>query len=310
MGVFILSDTFWERIGFDDLKRNFFARKPKDVDGIANTSAFYYREWMLKKIFGRFEWRGVPDNWDLDYMQTALFIDGLFCITDTSMGILPLACGVAGINVFNHPTEAYIANPVLGSFRRVIDEDCAIVKLQYNYKGCGVMLDRYSALLAMCDSSIAVNLMNSKVTFVGLATSKAQAESFKQMYDKISMGEPAVFVNGDAINQEKFFFNNVKQNFVADDIQLLKRKLVNEFLSEIGINNANLDKRERLNSEEVRANNEEIYCNVEHWLENIEEGLEAANKLFDLDLSVRLKDFGKGVDLDEFTESDRLLPKV
>ena len=282
--------------------RNFFARKPKDVDGVFNTSARYYREWMLKKIFGRFEWSGIPEAWDVDYMLEALFIDGLFCITDTAMGVIPLTCGVAGVNVFNHPTEAYIANPVLGSFRRIIDEDCAIVKLQYSYTGCGAMLDRYSALLAMCDSSIAVNLMNSKVTFIGLASNKAQAETMKLMYDKISMGEPAVFVNGDSINGEKFFFNNVKQSFIAEDVQLLKRKIVNEFLSEIGINNANLDKRERLNSEEVRANNEEIYCNVEHWLKNIKEGLDSANRLYGLNLSVRLADFGKGESLDELTE--------
>lgn len=292
MGVFILNDR-WESVPFQDLIRNFFARKPKDVSGIANTSAAYYRQWMLKKIFGRFEFSGIPDNWDMDYMLECLFIDGLFCITDTSMGILPLRCGVTGINVFNHPTEAIIANPVLGNLRRIIDEDCVIVKLQFDYKGVGWMLDRYSALLAMCDSSISVNLLNSKVTFIGLASSKAQSESMKKMYDMISMGEPAVFVNGDQINQEKFFFNNVKQNFVADDIQLLKRKIVNEFLSEIGINNANLDKRERLNSEEVNANNEEMYCNVEHWLENIKEGLNGANRLYGLSLDVKLKDFGR-----------------
>lgn len=299
-----MSNDRWESVPFQDLIRNFFARKPKDVSGIANTSAAYYRQWMLKKIFGRFEFSGIPDNWDMDYMLECLFIDGLFCITDTSMGILPLQCGVTGINVFNHPTEAIIANPVLGNLRRIIDEDCVIVKLQFDYKGVGWMLDRYSAILAMCDSAISVNLLNSKVTFIGLASSKAQSESMKKMYDMISMGEPAVFVNGDQINQEKFFFNNVKQNFVADDIQLLKRKIVNEFLSEIGINNANLDKRERLNSEEVNANNEEMYCNVEHWLENIKEGLEGANRLYGLSLDVKLKDFGRKGETDY--ESEKL----
>ena len=299
-----MSNDRWENVPFTDLVRNFFARKPKDVSGIANTSAAYYRQWMLKKIFGRFEFWGIPDTWDMDYMLSALFLDGLFCITDTSMGILPLQCGVTGINVFNHPTEAIIANPVLGNLRRIIDEDCVIVKLQFDYKGVGWMLDRYSALLAMCDSAISVNLLNSKVTFIGLASSKAQSESMKKMYDMISIGEPAVFVNGDQINQEKFFFNNVKQNFVADDIQLLKRKIVNEFLSEIGINNANLDKRERLNSEEVNANNEEMYCNVEHWLENIKEGLTGANRLYGLNLDVKLKDFGRKGETDY--ESEKL----
>lgn len=55
MEVYTLSNTKWKLAGYDDLARNFFATKPKEVDGIANTSASYYRQWMLKKIFSRFE---------------------------------------------------------------------------------------------------------------------------------------------------------------------------------------------------------------------------------------------------------------
>lgn len=282
----------WNLLGYEDLKNNFFARKPKEVDGIANTSALYYREWMIKKLLGRFELTGIPENWDVDYFMTALFLEGLFTITDTSMGVLALSCGVSGVNVYNHPTEVYVANPVLGSFRRTIDEDCVVVKLQYNYKSINTMLDRYAALLAMCDSSLAVNLMNSKVTFIGLATSKNQAATMQKMYDDISMGKPAVFVKGDQVNGENFFFNNVKQSFVADDIQLVKRKLVNEFLTEIGIDNANLDKRERLNTMEVEANNSEILCNVQHWIDNITEGFNKANAMFGLNIGIKLRDFG------------------
>ena len=197
----------WNQVSFEDLLSNFFARKPKEVDGLANTSSMYYRDWMIKKLLGRFEISGIPDNWDYDYFMTALFVDGLFTITDTEMGVLPLECGVNGVNVFNHPTEVYVANPVLGSFRRVIDEDCVVVKLQYNYKGVNTMLDRYAALLAMCDSSLSVNLMNSKVTFIGLASSKAQADTMKKMYDDIDYNLIIYELSSD-INTKKFKFDN------------------------------------------------------------------------------------------------------
>lgn len=292
----------WELVGYDDLAKNFFATKPKEVDGIANTSALYYRKWMLKKIFSRFEFENLPTSWDLDYLLTTLFIDGIVCVCDTELGVLPLNCGVTGINVFNHPTQCQIVNPILGSFTKDIDEDCILIKLQFNFSGCTQMLDRYSALLSMCDSAIAVNLMNSKVAFIGLASSKAQAESMKKMYDDISCGNPAVFVKGDNINSENFFFNNIKQNFVADDIQLLKRKIVNEFLSDIGINNTNLDKRERLTDDEVTANNEEVLYSIEHWFSNIKEGIEKVNIMFNLDISVKLKDFTKGVEYNDTSE--------
>lgn len=279
---------------FSDLLNNFFAEKPKEVDGVANASAIYYREWLLKKIFARFEIGGFPKFWEMDYYLVHQFLDGKICITDTGLGVIPLKCGVTGIGVFEQPTECQIANPVLGSFRRTIDVDCVLVKLQYNYHGVGWLINRYATLLSMCDSGVAVNLMNAKMAYVFKASSKAQAATMQKMYDDITMGKPAVFVgeNG-ALNTENVFNLPVKQNFVADEIQLLKRKIVNEFLSEIGINNANLDKRERLTDDEVNANNEEVYCNIQHWYDNLKDGFDKANAMFGLNLSIKVRDFGK-----------------
>ena len=124
-------------VPFQDLVHQFFARKPKDVDGVANTSAMYYREYLLKKILSRFEFDGMASYWDVDYFLEHLFLDGIICITDTAAGVLPLKCGVAGIGIFDQPTECIIANPILGNLRRTIDVDCALIKLQYNYHGCG-----------------------------------------------------------------------------------------------------------------------------------------------------------------------------
>ena len=243
----------------------------------------------------------------MDYFLEVLFLEGKICITDTAAGILPLRCGTTGIGIFEQPTECIIANPVLGSFRRTIDVDCALIRLQYNYQGLGWMINRYSTLLAMCDSGIAVNLMNSKAAYVFKASSKAQAETIKKMYDDITCGHPAVFVgeNG-SLNSENVYHLPVKENFVADDIQLLKRKILNEFLTEIGINNANLDKRERLTDDEVNANNDEVYANIQHWFDNLSDGINKANKLFNLGLSVKVREFGGIKDVDA-SESDGLL---
>lgn len=287
------------QIPFQDLVHQFFAKKPKDVDGVANTSTIYYREYLLKKILSRFEFDGLPSYWDMDYFLEILFLDGKICITDTAAGVLPLRCGTTGKGIFEQPTECQIANPVLGSFRRTIDVDCALIKLQYNYAGCGWLINRYATMLAMCDSSVAVNLMNTKVTYVFKASSKAQAETMKNMYDQITQGKPAVFVgeNG-AINEENMFVMPAKQNFIAEDVQILKRKIINEFLTEIGINNTNQDKRERLTDDEVNANNDEVYANIQHWFDNISDGINRANKLYNLGLSVKIREFGGIKDVD------------
>lgn len=294
-------------IPFQDLLNQFFAKKPKVVDGVANTSTIYYREYLLKKILSRFEFGGLPSFWDMDYFLEVLFLDGKICITDTAAGILPLRCGTTGIGIFDQPTECQIANPVLGSFRRTIDVDCALIKLQYNYSGVGWLINRYATMLAMCDSSVAVNLMNTKATYVFKASSNGQAETMKKMYDDITCGKPAVFVgeNG-AINEENMFVMPAKQNFIAEDVQILKRKIINEFLTEIGINNTNQDKRERLTDDEVNANNDEVYANIQHWYDNLSDGINKANALYNLGLSVKIREFGGIKDVDT-SEPTRLL---
>lgn len=273
----------------DNAYREYFSTYPKDVSPASTSYAFYVRT-LLRKAMSIYEFKNIPDYWDEDYMLEHLLVDGFFAITDTPMKVLPLQCGISGINVFNHPTKVIIANPILGNLERTIDDDAALVKLSFDYRGIMDIVQKYAYMLSECDCSISVNLMNSKVAFIGLVNNKAQANSMKLMYDKITSGEPAVFVKGDQINGDQILYNHVKENYVAGDIQMLKRKIMSEFLTEIGVNNANIDKRERLTDNEVEANDAEIQLNSSFWLQNIKEGINKANKLFGLNIEVGIKD--------------------
>ena len=277
-----------ENVMKDNMLREYFSLNPKKVDP-NSTTFLYYVDTLFRKAMSIYEFKGMPDTWDYDYFLSVLLSQGFITVTDTPLGVLPLRCGVSGINVFNHPTTVIIANPVIGNLERTIDEDCTLIKISYDYRGILATVYKYAEMLASCDSSITVNLMNSKVTFIGLVENKQQAQSMKAMYDMITRGEPAVFVKGSQINNDTIFYNHVKENFVAGEIQILKRKIMSEFLTEIGVNNANTDKRERLTDNEVEANDSEIQLNAGYWLDNIKEGLEKTNKMFGLDLSVELK---------------------
>ena len=100
-----------------------------------------------------------------------------------------------------------------------------------------------------------------------------------------------MYVKKDDLTQDDIYYNHVKETYIANDVQLLKQSIKNEFLTEIGLNNANTDKRERLITDEVNANNEEIRANVQHWIDSIREGMRRANELFDLNLTIDLRKF-------------------
>jgi len=266
-----------------DALKEAFGIKPTDVNGQATARTGYYWWILLRKAKSLFKIE-CPDNWDKDYILDNLLLKGKFCITDTSVGVVPLECQPYGINIFERSTNVNIGNPILGTLNRQIGTDCEIVYLNDDkiFAGITFILSIYSEQLAQCDAAIDVNLMNSKTAMVFGATNKAEADSLKLMYTKISQGEPAVFMrNSDLTGADTLFFaNKAKENYIADLIHIEKRRIMEEFLTEFGVNNANTDKRERLNADEVNSNNEELLVNTAYWVENLDKCCEKVNKMF------------------------------
>ena len=58
------------------------------------------------------------------------------------------------------------------------------------------------------------------------------------------------------------------------------------FDTDIGIPNANTDKRERLVTDEVNANNVETASKCAMWLEQLQESVKRTNDMFGTDISV------------------------
>ena len=157
----------------------------------------YYIRYLIQKIISVFEFKGIPENWALNYMQYCLICFGRVAILDTpEYGVIPQECGLGGFDVFYQPAWATIANPLLKGLERPrIGEGCEIIKLQPDYGGAMDLISTYADLMALCLETAGVNLLNSKLSYVFAAGSKTQAEAFKKMYDKIASGEPAVFVD-------------------------------------------------------------------------------------------------------------------
>ena len=85
------------------------------------------------------------------------------------------------------------------------------------------------------------------------------AESFKKLYDEIGSGKPAAFADKKLFDDQgnlkvQLFQQNLSSVYIGLDMLETMRGLMNAFGSAVGIPNANVTKRERLNSEEVNAN--------------------------------------------------------
>lgn len=257
----------------------------------------FFAKYLLEKVFSVYEWK-FPKEWARDYFMYVLYCWGFISIINTDkFGVIPQGCGLRGFDVFYRPTHAIITNPLLsGILEPQIGKQCTLIKLQPDYTGCLDLVQFYANMLALCASTAAVNILNSKLSYVFRASNKTQAEAFKKMFDRIASGEPAVFVDR-LLQQEdealgdnwKEFTQDLKANYIAGDILGDMRKWEMEFDTKVGIPNPYTDKKERLIPSEVAANNVDTFSLVQLWLENLKKGCEEARNMFGVEISVELK---------------------
>lgn len=254
----------------------------------------YFTKYLLQKAMSVFEW-DLPATWNKDYFLYVLYCWGYVAVVNTDkFGVIPQGCGLKGYDVFYAPTHAVIANPLLsGILEPRIGTQCELLKLQPDFSGILDLVGHYAEQMALASQSVSVNLLNSKLSYVFTAKTKALAESLKKMYDQIASGEPAVVIDSrlknaaDGEETWKAFEQNVGGNYIVTNLLADLRKIEAMYDTEIGIPNANTDKRERLIQDEVNANNIETYSKCAMWLENLQDACKRVNDMFGLSIAVR-----------------------
>ena len=252
----------------------------------------YFRKYLLQKAISVFKWT-LPEEWDEDYFKYTLYGLGYIAVLNTrTFGVICQGGALGGYNLYYRPSYIMVTNPLLKeTITADIDKDCAIIKLQPDYSSIMDMVGYYADKMALASEALDMNLVNVKTATIFGATNKTQAESFKKMYDKLSDGDPAVFIDKQLLDDNGQpnwfpFVQNMTQQYISDKILSDMRKIEAEFDTEIGIPNANTDKAERLITDEVNANNVETATRCELWLESIKKGVDKANSMYGLSISV------------------------
>ncbi len=254
--------------------------------------SWFFKKYLLQKALSVFKWE-LPKHWAKDYFLYSLYCNGFCAVINTdAFGVIPQNCGLSGYDVFYRPTTATISNPLLSGFKELrIGKQCTLFKLNPDYTGIMDIVGFYGDMLALCAQTAGVNILNSKLSYIFLAKNKASAETFKKLYDRIASGEPASVIDKDLFGNDgsktwDMFSQNVGQNYIAGDVLADMRKWETMFDTEIGIPNANTDKKERLLTDEVNANNVETMSKCEIWLESFKDVCEQTNAMFGTSIGV------------------------
>lgn len=270
--------------------------KPSTVHIKQTGLAGYFQRYLIQKVISNFKFEGLPDYWAENYFLYVLFVFGFIGIVNTDKyGVICQHGTLGGRNIFYQPDYMIITNPLLrGAVRPKIDTQCALIRMQPDYGGCWDIVEFYADMLALSAEAAAQNLLNSKLATVFITKNKAGSESFKKMLDQILSGNPAAFVDKDLFNDDGSpawvqFIQNLQQNYIAGDILEDMCKWDARFNTEIGIPNVNIAKESGVSAQEVEANSIDTKSKASLWLETIQKGLNKANELFGLNMSVSFR---------------------
>ena len=279
---------------FDYQTLNYYnaSRSPSTVHVKNTRLRRYFRKYLFQKAISVFKWQ-LPAEWDKDYFLYTLFGMGYIAVVDTDQyGVICQGGALGGYNLYYRPSYIIITNPLIkGTITANLDTDCALIKLQPDYGSIMDLVGYYADQLAIAAESLGINMLNVKSGTVFGAESKAKAESYKKMYDTLSDGDPAVVIDKKLLDDQGKptwfpFTQHIKESYVVTDILSDMRKIESMFDTDIGIPNANTDKRERLITDEVNANNVETATRCELWLETLRKGINKANSKYGLTISV------------------------
>lgn len=266
----------------------------KSVAQFSNNITFsYYYYKMMLIVKNLFEWEGLPNDMESRWIERYLFSDGA-CVffKDPVLGFM--VAGIAqdgGVNCYDDPTTITpVATNYVYSGKEPLTcgEDCYIIRNNDLRLPEFSVVRYYAYKLTNIDRAIDVNIEAQKTPTIITCTDK-QRLSLKQAISQRKDNEPVIYADN-SFDKDMITTLDLNTPMVFKDLQLQKHMVLNEFFTDIGVNNANMDKKERMVANEVEANNEQVKACEDVLLRSREEACKRINEIFGLNISVKRRE--------------------
>ena len=212
----------------------------------------YYNR-LVELAISMFEWKNLPDTVDPRFLELTLFTDGqAVFFKDEELGYLALQNAMNGdFDVYRIPVNRR-AFAVNGYQRKLTNKDSVIVYNNYLHTNSQLDADMFARRLYNLDRAIDVNA-NAQKTPVLIKCSQEERLTLLNVYKQWDGNEPLIM--GDkGLNTNAMTVLKTDAPYVCDKLYQLKTQIWNEALTYMGISNINVQKKERLITDEVTRN--------------------------------------------------------
>lgn len=264
-----------------------------------------YRQYLnrlTELAISMFEWKNLPKTVDARYLELHLFETGcMVYFKDEVIGDLCLDCIVNGrLDVYGNPLlrRAYSG---YNNYQKLLKYNNSVI-IWNNYLHSNSILDveMFARRLYNIDRIIDINANAQKTPVLVLGNEK-QRLTLLNLYKEYDGNAPFIFGDKNLdINALKALSTNAP--YVCDKLYQLKTQIWNEALTYLGISNINIQKKERLITDEVTRNQGGTIASRYSRLETRRQAVEKINEMFGTNIEVNYREDFQQVDDDNQPE--------
>lgn len=255
-----------------------------------NLTYVQYLNRLTELAITMFEWKNLPPSVDARYLELHLFETGcMVYFNDDVLGNLCLDCipqgrlGVYGDPVLRRAYSGY------NNYQKLLKESNSVI-IWNNYLHLNSILDikMFAKRLYNLDRIIDVN-SNAQKTPGFIQGTEKQRLTLLNLYKEYDGNAPFIFGDKNLdLNCLKFISTNAP--YVCDKIYQLKTQIWNEALTYLGISNINIQKKERLITDEVTRNQGGTVASRYSRLESRREAVKKINAMFGTNIEVNYRE--------------------
>ena len=268
-----------------------------------NARAVAAWDYMLQTMaMSCFRWEGLPPDVDPRFIEYVLLYGGCGGMFELAQGGLAFAPAtpLGKLTMYLNPNKVeflpmnggtpwyrhafhWVKGAATGNV--IVPPDSTVCYDNIARVSLVPILRQFARRLANIDRKVDININAQATPYIILAEEEARKDALN-LFKQIGGNEPLIIANKGIAGTLAASVFSTQAPYVADKLLVDETKIINQALTMIGIDNSNVEKKERLIDAEATSNNEQIMLMRISRLSARRRWAEQTNDMFGTDISV------------------------